>query len=48
MRGDGTTGEDITHNAGHHHDHPAALSRNLPEEVEVRGEVFISSRTSAR
>ena len=44
-RGDGTTGEDITHNVATIKDIPQKLTgENLPQEVEVRGEVFISSR----
>lgn len=44
-RGDGTTGEDITHNVATITTIPQRLSgENLPEEVEVRGEVFISSK----
>lgn len=44
-RGDGTTGEDITHNVATIKDIPQQLTgENLPEEVEIRGEVFISSK----
>ncbi|MDO4920006.1 NAD-dependent DNA ligase LigA [Kocuria sp.] len=44
-RGDGTTGEDITHNVATIRSIPQRLTgENLPEEVEVRGEVFISSK----
>lgn len=44
-RGDGTTGEDITHNVATIKDIPQKLTgENLPEEVEIRGEVFISSK----
>jgi len=43
-RGDGTTGEDVTHNASFIDDVPARLQsssgRDLPELLEVRGEVF--------
>ncbi|NQW72926.1 MAG: hypothetical protein HQ453_09355, partial [Actinobacteria bacterium] len=43
-RGDGTTGEDVTHNASFIDDVPAILQstvgRDLPELLEVRGEVF--------
>ena len=41
-RGDGTTGEDITHNARTLEDIPDQLSGNYPELVEIRGEVFIT------
>ena len=48
-RGDGTTGEDITHNVATIKDIPQKLSgENLPEEVELRGEVFISSKDFRR
>ena len=44
-RGDGTTGEDITHNARTLSDIPARLQSSeefpVPELVEIRGEVFI-------
>lgn len=44
-RGDGTTGEDITHNARTLSDIPARLQSSekfpVPEIVEIRGEVFI-------
>ncbi|QTG79719.1 NAD-dependent DNA ligase LigA [Arthrobacter crystallopoietes] len=44
-RGDGHTGEDITHNALTLKDIPRRLKgKNLPAEVEVRGEVFIPSK----
>lgn len=44
-RGDGTTGEDITHNVATITDIPQKLTgENLPQEVEIRGEVFISSK----
>ncbi|MBZ5869627.1 NAD-dependent DNA ligase LigA, partial [Escherichia coli] len=43
-RGDGITGEDITHNVLTIKEVPRQLhGENLPEEVEVRGEVFIAS-----
>lgn len=43
-RGDGTTGEDITHNALTIGDIPTRLAgSNLPAEVEIRGEIFIAS-----
>lgn len=45
-RGDGTTGEDITHNARTLKDIPASLTATeefpVPEVLEVRGEVFIT------
>ncbi|MBD2765269.1 NAD-dependent DNA ligase LigA [Kocuria sp. cx-455] len=44
-RGDGTTGEDITHNVATIKDIPQRLTgEHLPQEVEIRGEVFISSK----
>lgn len=44
-RGDGTTGEDITHNVATIKDIPQRLhGSNLPAEVEIRGEVFIASK----
>ncbi|MFW6187609.1 MAG: NAD-dependent DNA ligase LigA [Actinomycetota bacterium] len=44
-RGDGTTGEDVTHNVRTIATIPTALTgEDVPEEVEVRGEVFISSQ----
>ena len=43
-RGDGTTGEDVTHNVRTISTIPQRLSgQNHPEEIEIRGEVFISS-----
>ena len=43
-RGDGTTGEDVTHNVRTIATIPQWLSgQNHPEEIEIRGEVFISS-----
>ncbi|MFC9934422.1 NAD-dependent DNA ligase LigA [Glutamicibacter sp. NPDC127525] len=43
-RGDGTTGEDVTHNALTIGDIPQELSgTGWPEEFEVRGEVFIAT-----
>lgn len=41
-RGDGTTGEDITHNARTLSDIPDQLEGDYPELVEIRGEVFIT------
>lgn len=41
-RGDGTTGEDVTHNVRTIDDIPQQLSgENLPEEIEIRGEIFM-------
>ena len=43
-RGDGTTGEDVTHNVRTIASIPPQLTgENHPEEIEIRGEVFISS-----
>lgn len=43
-RGDGTTGEDITHNVLTIASIPTQLAgEDHPEEIEIRGEVFISS-----
>jgi DNA ligase (NAD+) len=48
-RGDGTTGEDITHNVLTLKDIPRQLrGRNLPAEMEIRGEVFIASKDFLR
>ncbi|WP_425863227.1 NAD-dependent DNA ligase LigA [Arthrobacter sp. TWP1-1] len=47
-RGDGTTGEDITHNVATIKDIPQKLhGENFPAEVEIRGEVFIASKDFA-
>lgn len=44
-RGDGTTGEDITHNVATIKDIPQKLhGSNFPQEIEIRGEVFIASK----
>jgi len=44
-RGDGTTGEDITHNVATIKDIPQRLhGSGFPSEVEIRGEVFIASK----
>ncbi|MFW0185234.1 NAD-dependent DNA ligase LigA [Rothia sp. CCM 9418] len=44
-RGDGTTGEDVTHNVLTIGTIPRKLSgEGHPEEVEIRGEIFISSQ----
>lgn len=43
-RGDGVTGEDVTHNVATMDDIPQRLTgENLPAEVEVRGEIFMPS-----
>lgn len=43
-RGDGTTGEDVTHNVMTIGDIPHQLSgSDWPEDVEVRGEIYIST-----
>jgi DNA ligase (NAD+) len=47
-RGDGTTGEDITHNVLTIKEIPKQLSGSgFPAEVEIRGEVFIPSKAFA-
>ncbi|MGO2542760.1 MAG: NAD-dependent DNA ligase LigA [Specibacter sp.] len=47
-RGDGTMGEDITHNVATIKDIPQKLhGSNFPVEVEIRGEVFIASKDFA-
>ncbi len=47
-RGDGTTGEDITHNVLTIKEIPRQLSGSgFPSEVEIRGEVFIPSKAFA-
>ncbi|GAA4042555.1 NAD-dependent DNA ligase LigA [Arthrobacter methylotrophus] len=47
-RGDGTTGEDITHNVLTIKEIPRQLSGGgFPSEVEIRGEVFIPSKAFA-
>lgn len=44
-RGDGTTGEDVTHNVLTIKSIPTQLAgSNHPAEIEIRGEVFISSK----
>ncbi|MFC0582077.1 NAD-dependent DNA ligase LigA [Micrococcoides hystricis] len=43
-RGDGTTGEDVTHNVLTIKDIPTQLKgENIPAEVEIRGEIFMPS-----
>ncbi|GAA4373469.1 NAD-dependent DNA ligase LigA [Paeniglutamicibacter cryotolerans] len=47
-RGDGTTGEDVTHNVLTIKDIPVQLSGSgWPAEVEIRGEIFIPSQAFA-
>lgn len=42
-RGDGDTGEDITHNARTIRNIPLRLTgKNIPEQIEVRGEIYLS------
>nr|WP_320134045.1 NAD-dependent DNA ligase LigA [uncultured Holophaga sp.] len=43
-RGDGETGEEVTENARTIADIPLELPADAPEELEVRGEVFLSRR----
>ncbi|WP_396897441.1 NAD-dependent DNA ligase LigA [Nesterenkonia ebinurensis] len=48
-RGDGTTGEDVTHNVRTIGDIPQQLNgENHPEELEVRGEIFMPSAEFAQ
>jgi len=48
-RGDGTTGEDVTHNVRTIQSIPLCLiGRGWPEVLEVRGEVFMSKQTFAQ
>lgn len=48
-RGDGTTGEDVTHNARTVHTIPLELSGpSIPGRLEVRGECFMRKSTLAR
>ncbi|BAS08107.1 DNA ligase 1 [Arthrobacter sp. Hiyo4] len=47
-RGDGTTGEDITHNVLTIKEIPTELTgTGFPAEMEIRGEVFIPSKAFA-
>lgn len=47
-RGDGTTGEDITHNVATIKDIPQKLhGTGFPAEMEIRGEVYIASKDFA-
>lgn len=41
-RGDGTTGDDVTHNVRTIRTVPLKLRRDVPNHAEVRGEVFLS------
>ena len=44
-RGDGKEGEDITENLKTIHDIPAIINaKNFPEDIEIRGEVFIENK----
>ncbi len=48
-RGDGTTGEDVTHNVETIKTIPAQLTgEQIPEEIEIRGEIFISTQDFER
>lgn len=48
-RGDGTTGEDVTHNVETIANVPRRLTGDdVPEEIEIRGEIFISTRDFER
>ncbi len=42
-RGDGTVGEDITHNILTMKDIPRSLTAPFPEEIEIRGEAYIAT-----
>ncbi len=44
-RGDGTTGEDVTANVRTVRSVPLALPADAPEEIEVRGEVYLARST---
>lgn len=48
-RGDGTTGEDVTHNVETIKTIPTQLTgEDIPEEIEIRGEIFISTQDFER